>query len=70
MNPNFAEAYNNRGTIYFQMTEFEKALEDYEKAIELQSDFFHAQFNRVATLKLLGREAEAETAEKAMKRED
>src|SRR5215467_5084888 len=35
-NRNYAEAYNNRGVIYYQERNYGKAIKNYEKAIKLQ----------------------------------
>jgi len=46
LNPNFAEAYNNRGVAYAELNEHERAIEDYEKAIALNPNFAEAYNNR------------------------
>ena len=35
INPNYAEAYNNRGFIYVQTRRFHSSYVDYNKAIEI-----------------------------------
>ena len=35
INPNYAEAYNNRGIIYDKQGNFTQAMSDYNKAIEI-----------------------------------
>jgi len=41
--------YKNRGNLYFLFGMYDKALEDYSKAIELNSEFAEAYFNRALT---------------------
>lgn len=44
--PNFAEAYNNRGNAYSDLNQLETAIKDYNKAIELNSNNAGAYYNR------------------------
>lgn len=46
LNPNFAEAYNNRGIAYRKKGNHTCAIADYTKAIELKPDFAKAYNNR------------------------
>ena len=39
LNPNYAEAYNNRAVTYRNLQNNDEALKDFNKAIELQPDF-------------------------------
>jgi tetratricopeptide (TPR) repeat protein len=48
LNPNFAEAYNNRGNAYHRLSQHERAIEDYNKAIELNPSYADAYSNRGA----------------------
>ena len=41
----FAEAYNNLGTVYFAKADYGKATELYEKALDLRKDFAAAHSN-------------------------
>ena len=41
----FAEAYNNLGTVYFEKADYGKATEFYEKALDLHEDFAAAHSN-------------------------
>ncbi|MCH8320673.1 MAG: tetratricopeptide repeat protein [Acidobacteria bacterium] len=41
----FAEAYNNLGTVYFEKGDYGKATEFYEKALDLHEDFAAAHSN-------------------------
>jgi tetratricopeptide (TPR) repeat protein len=40
------DIYNNRGIVYFNLSEFNKAIQDYDKAIQLKKDYADAYFNR------------------------
>ena len=42
LNPNDAQAHNNRGAAYGEKDDFGRAIEDYTKAIELKPDFAEA----------------------------
>lgn len=46
LNPNYAEAYNNRGNVKFALKQFSAAIEDYTAAIKLKSNFVDALNNR------------------------
>ncbi|MGE5311842.1 MAG: tetratricopeptide repeat protein [Nitrospirota bacterium] len=46
LNPAYATAYNNRGTIWFFRQDYGSALADYERAIELDRRMIEALFNR------------------------
>ena len=46
LQPNFAEAYNNRGNAYSDKGDFGQAIQDYSKAIELKPDLAEAYYNR------------------------
>ena len=46
LNPNDAEAYNNRGIIYENLKHNDKALTDFDNAIKFNPDFAEAYFNR------------------------
>ena len=53
LNPNFAEAYNNRGLAYFRLADREhnpsyldQAVADYNRALELRPDYVNALTNR------------------------
>ena len=41
LKPNFAEAYNNRGIAYGIKGEYNRAIEDFDKAIELKHELCH-----------------------------
>ena len=38
LDPDFAEVYNNRGTAYSDRSEYKRAIEDYNKAIDLKPE--------------------------------
>ena len=46
LNPNFAEAYNNRGNAKHELRRYEEAIKDYDQAIELNPNFAEAHNNR------------------------
>ena len=52
--PNIAEAYNNRGTVYDKLNEHERAIANFNKAIELNSNFAEAYNNRGLAYIVLG----------------
>ena len=49
LNPEFAEAYTNRGNAYAKKSEFDAAIQDYNKAIELNPEYPKAYYNRGVT---------------------
>ena len=48
MNPDYAEAYKNRGTVYFQQGQHQRAIADFNGAIRLKHDYAGAYNNRGA----------------------
>lgn len=46
LDPNYADAYNNRGKTYYGRKEYELALNDYSKAIAIRHDYVDAYNNR------------------------
>jgi len=46
LNPNFAEAYNNRGYTYMQANDYANALPDLNHAIQLRAHYVNALMNR------------------------
>ena len=46
MDPNLADAYNNRGNAYRELKQYPNALQDYNKAIQLNPNFAKAYNNR------------------------
>jgi hypothetical protein len=46
INPNYAEAYNNKGVILFECHQYQEALKQYDKAIELNQDYSSAYQNK------------------------
>ena len=46
LNPNCAEAYNNRGVIYGENHEFNRAIADFTKAIQLKPEYAEIRYNR------------------------
>lgn len=54
LNPNYAEAYNNRGIARDNKGDFGGAIDDYTEAIRLKPDFAKAYYNRGAARKAQG----------------
>jgi len=54
LNPNYADAYNNRGIAYAVLNQMERAVKDYNKAIELNPNLADAYGNRGRTYKEIG----------------
>lgn len=46
--PNFDNAYNNRGNAYYYLGKYKRAIQDFDEAIECESDFAEAYGNRGA----------------------
>ena len=44
--PNFAKSYYNRGNAYRDRVDFDKAVADYTKAVELNAGYAEAYYNR------------------------
>ena len=59
LNPMFAKAYSNRGTLYMQMGKLESAMLDYKKACSLDANLLHAQLGLGRSYHQLGRREEA-----------
>jgi tetratricopeptide (TPR) repeat protein len=49
LEPCFADAWNNLGTVYFEQQNYEKALESYDKSINCSPKFIDALLNRANT---------------------
>ena len=45
MKPDFAEAYNNLGYVYFTQTEYKLAIKEFEKAVKLKPNYVSAHNN-------------------------
>ena len=59
MNPEYAEAYNNRGFAYLNLGQGQAAVDDYSEAIRLNRQNADAFSGRALAYTLLGKEAEA-----------
>ena len=46
INPQLAEAYNNRGLAKFDLGEYQEAITDYDTAIEINTQYAEAYYNR------------------------
>ena len=51
LNPNDADAYNNRGVAYSGKGDFDRAIDDFDKTIQLNSDPADAYNNRGGCLR-------------------
>jgi len=58
-NPKLALAYNNRGSAYYQLGRIERAIEDYDRAIQLSPRSAEFYANRAFAYELLNKDAEA-----------
>ena len=45
LNPDYAQAYNNLGTVFADLEQFEDAIAAYERALEIDPNFQAAQDN-------------------------
>ena len=54
INPNYAEAYNNRGFLYSYQQKYELALADVNKAIDINPNHAEAYANRGLLYAILG----------------
>ena len=59
INPQFAEAYNNRGITKDRLGRHEEAIADYDEAIRINPQFAEAYYNRGTTKDVLGRHEKA-----------
>lgn len=59
LNPQSAEAYNNRGLTYYHMNQFAAALQDFDKAIAIDSAFARAYNNRGIVHSAMGQHSAA-----------
>lgn len=55
----FYYAFNNKGTIYFSQKNYEEALIQFEKALEIFPDYFTARINLSITLNEMAKYEEA-----------
>ena len=54
LNPNFVDAYNNRGFVYNKIEDYDRAIADYTRAIELNPNYTLAYSNRGAAYWAIG----------------
>ena len=52
INSNEASPYNIKGVALYQLGQFNNAIEYYDKAINIKSDFFEAYLNRGKLIKM------------------
>lgn len=58
-NPDYVDAYNNRGISYHALGEYENAIADYERIMELDPSYMRAYYNRGNAYKSLGQSEKA-----------
>ena len=61
MKPDLAEAYYNSGLAKSQLKDYQGAIVDYTKAIELMPEFAKAYYIRGATCLLIGQKTNAQS---------
>ena len=61
-NPTTAADYHNRGTAYYARKQYEFAVEDFKKAIDLDGNMVDAYYSLGMVLKAIGRKEEAAAA--------
>ena len=54
LDPEAADAYNNRGAVYAELNQFQKAIHDYDEAIRIEPDLSDAYYNRAIAYGDLG----------------
>ena len=54
LDPDDALAYNNRGNAYYYLGEYQRAIQDYDKAIQLDPDYANAYQGRGLAYHYLG----------------
>jgi tetratricopeptide (TPR) repeat protein len=59
VDPQYIEAYVNRGLAYAVLGQPERAIQDFDEGIRLDSQLARAYSNRVLAYKLQGKKAEA-----------
>jgi tetratricopeptide (TPR) repeat protein len=63
--PHYAAAYYNRGRAYFRENDHAQAIEDYDRALELDPSYVNACFNRGDAYQSIGRKEKAITSRDA-----
>lgn len=59
INPNFQDAFNNRGIALTKKGRYLKSIQDYDKAINLKNNFFDAYLNKGISLRYIDQKKEA-----------
>jgi hypothetical protein len=59
LDPDYTDAYNNRGSFYGNLKHYELAVENFSKAIALKSDYAKAYYNRGTAYAYLGKYTQA-----------
>ncbi len=55
LQPDYANAYYNRGTIYIELGQYNEAIHDYNETVRIKPDYMLAYFNRGMVYSKLGR---------------
>ena len=67
-NPDFADAYNNRGVVYLKVGRIDEALKDFEKAVSVDDSFVDAKLNLGRLYSEMGKTTEAENLYKSIEK--
>jgi tetratricopeptide (TPR) repeat protein len=59
LDPEYTEAYNNRGSAYAGLGQYQRAIQDFDEAIRLNPEYAEAYYNRGLTYKLQGKKSQA-----------
>lgn len=59
INPNYADAWNNKGVSLGKLGKYKEAIESYDMAIKIDPNFAHAWNNKGNALRVLGEQQDA-----------
>ena len=54
LDPNYARAYNNRGTVYCEKGDYDRGIVEFNRAVQLNPDYAEAYYNRGVAYKVKG----------------